>query len=137
MEKKEGVKETAQLTPLQWQLMMKCWKMNLRPGQMSWWGPMAWRLGALGLWAYKLRKLNGPGFTWPMMMFASALPESLMGRMGKIHVGRPMTIKTRKELLATIKPHQWQYLREDNGDVPEGGPRPTSRPNRVIMAQAV
>jgi hypothetical protein len=48
-----------------------------------------------------------------------------------------MTIKTRKELLADIKPHQWQYLREDNGDVPEGGPRPTSRPNRVIMAQAV
>ena len=43
MEKKKGVTETAQLTPLQWQLMMKCWKMNLRPGQMSWWGPTAWR----------------------------------------------------------------------------------------------
>jgi len=48
-----------------------------------------------------------------------------------------MTIKTRKELLATIKPHQWQYLREDNGDVPEGGPRPTPQTNRIIMAQAV
>jgi len=135
MEKKEGVKETAQLTRLQWQLMMKCWKMNLRPGQMSWWGPMAWRVGALGLWAYKLRKLNGPGFTWPMMMFASALPEKLMGLMGKIHIGRPLKIKTRKELLQGIRPQQWQYLREDNGDVPEGGPRPT--PQRVIMAQAV
>ena len=33
-----GVTETRQLTPLQWQLMMKCWKMNLRPGQASWWG---------------------------------------------------------------------------------------------------
>ncbi len=32
MEKKKGVTETRQLTPLQWQLMMKCWKMNLRPG---------------------------------------------------------------------------------------------------------
>jgi radical SAM superfamily enzyme YgiQ (UPF0313 family) len=42
--KKEGVTETARLTPLQWRLMMKCWKMNLRPGQMSW-GPMVWRLG--------------------------------------------------------------------------------------------
>jgi radical SAM superfamily enzyme YgiQ (UPF0313 family) len=135
MEKKEGVTETAQLTRLQWQLMMKCWKMNLRPGQMSWWGPMAWRLGAIGFWAYKLRKLNGPGFTWPMMMFASALPESLLGKMGKIHLGRPLAIKTRRELLATIKPHQWQYLRKDNGDVPEGGPLPT--PKRVIMAQAV
>jgi radical SAM superfamily enzyme YgiQ (UPF0313 family) len=135
MEKKEGVTETAQLTRLQWQLMMKCWKMNLRPGQMSWWGPMAWRLGAIGLWAYKLRKLNGPGFTWPMMMFASALPERLLSLMGKIHLGRPMKIKTRKELLEGIRPHQWQYLREDNGDVPKGGPKPT--PQRVIMAQAV
>jgi radical SAM superfamily enzyme YgiQ (UPF0313 family) len=137
MEKKEGVKETAQLTPLQWQLMMKCWKMNLRPGQMSWWGPMAWRLGAIGLWAYKLRKLNGPGFTWPMMMFASALPESVMAKMGKLYIGKPLNVKTRKELLTSIKPHQWQYLRDDNGDVPEGGPKPTTRPNRVIMAQAV
>ena len=135
MEKKEGVTETAQLTRCQWQLMMKCWKMNLKPGQMSWWGPMAWRLGAIGLWAYKLRKLNGPGFTWPMMMFASALPEKLLSLMGKIHLGRPMTIKTRKELLEGIRPHQWQYLREDNGDVPQGGPKPT--PHRVIMAQAV
>jgi hypothetical protein len=35
-------------------------------------------------------------------MFASALPEKLMGAMGKIHVGAPVTVKTRKELLATI-----------------------------------
>ena len=27
---------------------------------MSWWAPTAWRLGALGLWAWRLRKLNGP-----------------------------------------------------------------------------
>jgi radical SAM superfamily enzyme YgiQ (UPF0313 family) len=137
MEKKEGVTETYQLRPLQWQLMMKCWKMNLRPGQMSWWGPMAWRLGAIGMWAYKLRKLNGPHFTWPMMMFASALPESVLARMGKIHLGRPMHVKTRKELLATIKPHQWQHLREDTGDLPEGGPAPTPKSQRLVMAQAV
>ena len=136
MEKKEGVTETYQLSPLQWQLMMKCWKMNLRPGQMSWWGPMAWRLGALGMWAYKLRKLNGPHFTWPMLMFASALPERLMDWMGKIHVGRPIHVKTRKELLQTIRPHQWQYLRQDNGDLPEGGPAP--KPQRVLkLAPAV
>ena len=115
--------------------MMKCWKMNLRPGQMSSWGPTVWRLGALGLWAYKLRKLNGPNFTWPMLMFASAMPESLLGTLGRIHIGRPFPVKTRKELLATIKPHQWQYLREDNGDVPEGESAP--KPQRVIMAQAV
>jgi radical SAM superfamily enzyme YgiQ (UPF0313 family) len=119
MEQKQGVKETSEFSALQWQLMMKCWKMNLRPGQVSWWGPAAWRLGAVGLWAWKLRKLNGPHFTWPLMMFASALPESLMAKMGRIHVGRPLAVKTRKELLATVKPSQWKYLRPDNGDVPE------------------
>ena len=119
MEDKRGVSQTRELTPLQWQLMMKCWKMNLRPGQMSWWAPTAWRVGAIGLWAWKLRKLNGPGFTWPMFMFASALPERLMAGMGKIYVGQPMVIKSRKELLATIKPHQYQFLRPDTGDMPE------------------
>ena len=90
METKKGVTETRELTPLQWQLMMKCWKMNLRPGQVSWWGPTAWRLGAIGLWAWKLRKLNGPNFTWPLLMFASALPGALMAKMGKIYLGRPL-----------------------------------------------
>jgi len=119
MEYKKGVSQTRELTPLQWQLMMKCWKMNLRPGQASWWAPTVWRLGAIGLWAWKLRKLNGPGFTWPMFMFANALPEKLMAKLGKIHMGRPMKIKTRRELLATVKPHQHQFLRPDTGDMPE------------------
>jgi hypothetical protein len=98
-------------------LMMKCWKMNLRPGNASWWGPAAWRTGALGLWAWKLRKLNGPGFTWPLFLFASALPETLMARMGKIHLGRQLEIKSRKELLETIKPHHRAHLRADTGDI--------------------
>jgi hypothetical protein len=119
MEKSKGVSQTRELTPLQWQLMMKCWKMNLRPGNASWWAPTVWRLGALFLWAWKLRPLNGPGFTWPMLMFASALPESLMAKMGKIYVGKPLKIKTRKELLATIKPSMRQYLRPDTGDMPD------------------
>jgi len=119
MEDQKGVSQTRELTPLQWQLMMKCWKMNLRPGQASWWAPTAWRVGAIGLWAWKLRKLNGPGFTWPLFMFANALPEWLMAKMGKIHLGRPLNIKTRKELLATIKPHQHQFLRADCGDLPD------------------
>jgi Radical SAM superfamily len=119
MEEKRGVTETAQLTPLQWQLMMKCWKMNLRPGQVSWWAPTVWRLGALILWAWKLRTLNGPGFTWPLCMFASLLPESLMGAMGKIHIGQPIKVKARKELLKTIKPHQWRFIPPDAGDLPD------------------
>jgi hypothetical protein len=133
MAKAEGVTETRQLSPMQWQLMMKCWKMNLRPGQSSWWAPTVWRVSAIGLWAWRLRRMNGPGFTWPLFMFASALPESLMGAMGKIHVGRPLTIKTRRELLATIKPQMRKFLREDAGDLPDDWtPAPPSAPKRVI-----
>jgi hypothetical protein len=135
MEDKKGVTETRQLTPLQWQLMMKCWKMNLRPGQASWWAPTAWRLGSLGLWAWKLRKLNGPGFTWPLFMFASAMPERLMGKMGRIYVGKPINVKTRKELLATIKPHQWQFLRPDCGDLPDNMPKnPPQQTSRSFIS---
>jgi hypothetical protein len=119
MEQQKGVTETRDLTPIQWQLIMKCWKMNLRPGQESWWAPTIWRLGALGLWASRLRKLNGPGFTWPLFMFANAVPEAVMARLGKIHVGRPMKIKSRKELLTAIKPHMWQHLPADAGDLPD------------------
>src|SRR5215813_10844259 len=120
MEKAKGVTETRELTPLQWQLIMKCWKMNLRPGQNAWWAPTAWRVGALGLWAARLRKLNGPSFTWPLLMFAGVAPERILKRFGKLHVGRPLTIRSRKELLTTIKPHQWRYLRTDAGDLPDG-----------------
>jgi radical SAM superfamily enzyme YgiQ (UPF0313 family) len=132
LEKATGVTETRNLTPLQWQLMMKCWKMNLRPGQMSWWGPAAWRTGAIGLWLYKLRKLNGPHFTWPLLMFASALPESAMARMGKIHVGTPLAIKDRKALLETIRPAQRRFLRADTGDLPETPVAPPE-PRRMAL----
>ncbi len=120
MEKAEGVKETRRLTPLQWQLIMKCWKMNLRPGQYSWWGPTAWRIGSILMWLYKLRRVNGPNFTWPLFMFSGAISEKTLARMGKIYLGRPLKTKTRKELIASIKPHYWQYLRADNGDLPDG-----------------
>jgi radical SAM superfamily enzyme YgiQ (UPF0313 family) len=132
MEQQRGVDETRELTPLQWQLMMKCWKMNLRPGQASWWGPAAWRLGGLFLWAWKLRKMNGPGFTWPLFMFCSALPESLMGKMGKIHIGRPITIKSRAELLRTVKPSMRQYLRPDTGDMPDDMSPPPAKQRSFI-----
>lgn len=119
MEMEKGVTQTRQLTPLQWQLMMKCWKMNLRPGQYSWWGPTAWRLGSIGMWLYKLRKLNGPNFTYPLLMFSGAMSEKRLARMGKIYLGKPMETKNRRELVATLKPKMLQYLRADNGDLPE------------------
>jgi hypothetical protein len=115
----EGVTETQQLTSLQWQLIMKCWKMNLQGAQFKWWAAPIWRLGALGLWLFRLRKVNGPKFTWPLFLFSAALPESLMARMGKIYPGKPLEIKSRKELLAAIRPQFHKYLREDAGDMPE------------------
>jgi hypothetical protein len=134
LENAKGVTETRNLTPLQWQLMMKCWKMNLRPGQMSWWGPAAWRTGAIGLWLYKLRKLNGPNFTWPLLMFASAMPEAAMAKMGKIHVGTPLAIKDRKTLLASVRTAQRRFLRADTGDLPEMPPPEAKRVPLTLRA---
>ncbi len=119
MEMETGVTQTKQLSKLQWQLMMKCWKMNLRPGQYSWWGPTAWRAGSIGMWLYKLRKLNGPNFTYPLLMFAGLFSEKRLAKMGKIYPGKPVDLLSRKELLATLKPKQRQFIREDTGDIPE------------------
>jgi tRNA A37 methylthiotransferase MiaB len=120
MEMERGVTRTTQLTKLQWQLMMKCWKMNLRPGQYSWWGPMSWRIGSLALWMFKLRRLNGPNFTYPLLMFSGLLSEKRLSRMGKIYSGRPIKTKNRQELLETIRSRHRQFFREDTGDIPEG-----------------
>jgi hypothetical protein len=72
------------------------------------------------MWLYKLRRINGPNFTYPLWMFSGALSEKMLDRMGKIYVGQPIKIKTRKELLATIKPKDRRFLRADCGDIPEG-----------------
>lgn len=120
MEHQVGVTHTRRLTPLQWQLMMKCWKHNLRPGQYSWWGPIAWRAGSIFMWLYRLRKLNGPNFTWPLMMFAGVAPERALQALGKIHAGKPLASKSRRELIATLRPNYLKHLRADNGDLPEG-----------------
>ena len=66
-------------------------------------------------------------------MFASALPESLMARMGKIHMGRPLAIKTRAELLETIKPSMRHHLRSDTGDMPPNFTVPTPQPGRTFI----
>jgi hypothetical protein len=137
MESKKGVTETRQLTPMQWQLMMKCWKLNLRPGQYSWWGPMAWRIGSIAMWLYKLRKINGPNFTWPLWMFSGAISEKNLKRMGKIYVGKPLKTKTRKDLIANLRPHYLQYLRADNGDLPEGYTPPPKKQKVMSSLQAV
>ena len=95
-----------------------CDVLHLRPGLYSWWGPLSYKLGGLLLWAVRLRKTNGKNFTWPMLDFCSALPHGIMTRLGKIYPGQPLEIKTRAELLASIKPVYWQHLRSDCGDLP-------------------
>lgn len=137
MENEKGVTQTRELSRLQWQLMMKCWKMNLRPGQYSWWGPTAWRVGSIAMWLYKLRRLNGPNFTYPLWMF-SGMSEKMLSRTGKIYVGQPFKVKTRRELIAALKPKDWQFLRADNGDLPDGyaahPPRMADLVGRVLSA---
>jgi hypothetical protein len=59
-------------------------------------------------------------------MFSSALPEWLMQKAGKLYRGRPLAVKSRKDLLASIKPQHWKYLRQDAGDLPDGWQRPAS-----------
>jgi hypothetical protein len=140
MENKRGVTETRQLTPLQWQIIMKCWKMDLRPTFSTWWAPIVWKLGAFIVWLLKLRHTNGPNFKWPLVMFSSLMPEKILGLMGKIYIGKPLKTKTRRELIAAIKPHYWQYLRPDNGDLPEGytpPAQPVARtPEEDLLVQA-
>ena len=51
-------------------------------------------------------------------MFSGAISEKNLQRMGKIYPGKPLKVKSRKELIASLKPRDWQYLRADNGDLP-------------------
>jgi hypothetical protein len=78
--------------------------------------------------------MNGPSFTWPLFMFASALPENLMARLGKIYVGRPLRIKSRKELLSTVKPSMRRYLRGDTGDMPDDMGPAVNDPRVISLA---
>jgi radical SAM superfamily enzyme YgiQ (UPF0313 family) len=119
MMNERGVSESRQLSPLQWQLILKCWKENLYLGLYSWWGPPAWRFGSFLLWLMKLRKLNGPNFTWPLLMFSGVLPEGTMKRLGRIYPGKPLITKNRKELLSSIRSNYWKHLRPDTGDIPD------------------
>ena len=63
----------------------------------------------------RLWRLNGLRFTWPLFMFASAVTESLLAKAGRIYVGQPLNIKTRNELLATIRPSM-QCIKADTRD---------------------
>jgi hypothetical protein len=56
--------------------------------------------------------------------------------LGKIYTGKPVRVKSRKELIAGLKPHYLQYLRADNGDLPEDY-APAARAMKAPMALPV
>src|SRR4029077_20299528 len=102
MEDMAGVKETRDLTKLQWQLIMSCWKISASIALQSWGGPFAWSLGAFIFWAVRGRRVNGPNFTWPAMHFSRALPSSLTYRIGGLYPGKPLSVLSHSELLETV-----------------------------------
>ena len=118
MESAKGVGESRELTTLQWQLLLKCWKFNLQPGQYVSWMPAAWKIGAPLLWATRLRRLNGPNCTWPMVMFSGLIPERLLQKYHKIYAGKPVSTKSREDLIAAVRPNYLPYFRADIGNVP-------------------
>ncbi len=104
MEHGEGVRETQQLTRLQWQVIMKAWQVASRIGLQSTWGKLSFGLGALVTWAVRLRRVNGPNFTWPLMQFSGVIPDGWLEGAGKVYRGRELPRRTREELLANIRP---------------------------------
>src|SRR5581483_8624634 len=104
MESGEGVRETRNLTPLQWQVIMKAWQVASRIGLQSTWGKVSFGVGSIVLWAARLRRVNGPNFTWPLVQFSGLIPDSVLARVGKVYPGRPLPRVTREDLMATVRP---------------------------------
>lgn len=111
MEKAEGVRETQQLSKLQWQVIMKAWRVSSSIGLQSTWGKVSFGLGSLVLWATRLRRVNGPNFTWPLVQFSKTVPESWLHRSGKIYEGKPLPRVSRDELVETIRPDWREKMR--------------------------
>jgi radical SAM superfamily enzyme YgiQ (UPF0313 family) len=104
MEHGEGVRETQHLSKLQWQVIMKAWAVASRIGLQTTWGKLSFSAGAIILWAARLRRVNGPNFTWPLVHFSGVVPERWLERTGRIYSGRPLPRVTRDDLLATVRP---------------------------------
>ena len=107
MEHGEGVRETQHLSKLQWQVIMKAWAIASHIGLQTTWGKVSFGAGALILWAARLRRVNGPNFTWPLVEFSGAVPDRWLERTGRLYRGRPLPRVTRDDLLATVRP-DWQ-----------------------------
>jgi radical SAM superfamily enzyme YgiQ (UPF0313 family) len=96
MEHGEGVRETQALSRLQWQVIMKAWQVASRIGLQSTWGKVSFGVGSIITWALRLRRVNGPNFTWPLMQFSGVVPESWLERSGKVYRGRELPRRARE-----------------------------------------
>jgi radical SAM superfamily enzyme YgiQ (UPF0313 family) len=112
MENMVGVKETTELTKLQWQLIMTCWRISASIALQSWWGPFAWSAGAFIFWALRGRRVNGPNFTWPAMHFSRVMPKSMTYRLGGLYPGKPLKILSYSALLDTVASKWKPYFAE-------------------------
>jgi radical SAM superfamily enzyme YgiQ (UPF0313 family) len=123
MEHGKGVRETQQLSRLQWQVIMKAWTIASRIGLQTRWGKLSFGAGALVLWAARLRRVNGPNFTWPLVQFSGAVPDPWLERTGRIYAGRPLPQVSRDDLLTTVRPDWRQAIAAARAGRSMAGPR--------------
>jgi hypothetical protein len=123
MQHGEGVRETQHLSRLQWQVIMKAWAVASRIGLQTTWGKLSFGAGALVLWGARLRRVNGPNFTWPLVQFSGAVPERWLERAGAVYTGRPLPRRSRDELLATVRPDWRQTIRSARAGATPARPR--------------
>ena len=83
---------------------MKAWAVASRIGLQTTWGKLSFGAGALALWAGRLRRVNGPKFTWPLVQFSGVVPERWLERTGRIYAGQPLPRVTRDDLMAAVRP---------------------------------
>jgi len=62
-----------------------------RIGLQTTWGKMSFGLGALVLWATRLRRVNGPNFTWPLVQFPASFPNDGLARTCAIYKGASLS----------------------------------------------
>ena len=115
MEKDRGVNETGDLSKLQWQVIMKAWRDSSAVGLQATWAKAVFGLGALVLWGVRLRRVNGPNFTWPLVQFSKTIPESWLHRTGRLYEGRPIARLGREALIETVRPDWRDTMRRTRG----------------------
>ncbi len=132
MEKADGIRETQQLSKLQWQVIMKAWRLASSIGLQSTWGKVSFGLGSLVVWATRLRRVNGPNFTWPLVQFSKTVPESWLHKSGRLYGGTPLPNVSRDELIASIRPDWLAKMEMAKSGVMVGA---AVQPQEVVTSQ--